>query len=32
MIPFIYSTEKLREKFEAAARINVQNEIDELEK
>lgn len=32
MIPFIYSNSKLRDKFEATARKNIQNEIEELQK
>lgn len=31
MIPFIYSNEKLRDRFEAAARKNIQHEIEELQ-
>lgn len=32
MIPFIYSTATLRDKFEDTARLNIQNEIDNLGK
>lgn len=32
MIPFIYSNGKFRDRFEAEARKNIQNEIDDLQK
>lgn len=32
MIPFIYSNQKLRDKYEETARTNINMEIDDLEK
>jgi predicted metal-dependent HD superfamily phosphohydrolase len=32
MIPYIYSNETIRDKYEVAARTNIKNEIDILEK
>jgi predicted metal-dependent HD superfamily phosphohydrolase len=31
-IPFIFTTEQLRERLEKSARVNIQNEIDSIEK